>query len=76
MFKRMAFAWDRFWLISFRQSLNALIIASDLDLINNDGVIKFYKLYVDDTLVLIKHSDISSVLLNLIVLSVSTVILI
>ena len=32
-----------------------------LDLING-GIIKFYKCYVDDTLVLIKPSDISSVL--------------
>ena len=30
--------------------------------ITTDGVIKFYKRYVDDTLVLIKPSDISSVL--------------
>ena len=35
------------------------VIASDLI---NDVVIKFYKRYVDDTLVLIKPSDISSVL--------------
>ena len=42
------------------------------DLIN-DGVIKFYKRYVDDTLVLIRPFDISSVLAKLIV---STVILI
>ena len=35
------------------------VIVSDLI---NDGVIKFYKPYVDDTLVLIKPSDISSVL--------------
>ena len=35
------------------------VIVSDLI---NDGVIKFYKRYVDDTLVLIKPSDISSVL--------------
>ena len=35
------------------------IIVSDLI---NDGAIKFYKRYVDDTLILIKPSDISSVL--------------
>ena len=34
------------------------VIVSDLI---NDGVVKFYKYYVDDTLVLIKPSDISSV---------------
>ena len=34
------------------------VIVSDLI---NDGVMKFYKRYVDDTLVLIKPSDISSV---------------
>ena len=37
------------------------IIVSDLI---NDGVIKFYKRYVDDTLILIKPSDISSVLVK------------
>ena len=42
------------------------------DLIN-DGVINFYKRYVDDTLVLIRPFDISFVLAKLIV---STVILI
>ena len=66
MFKRMAFAWGppsigpvlaNIILTEFER-----VIVSELI---SDGVIKFYKRYVDETLALIKPSDISAVLAKL-----------